>query len=82
MMILNFSKGLVMEQAVKFGFLASNNKAEYKVLILGLRLPRNWLSDPSNHKSYATGNEKNMRHVMRRCLNEDCVKTHLIVLEV
>ena len=30
-------KGLVLEQAVRLKFLASNNEAEYEALLIGLR---------------------------------------------
>uniref|UniRef100_A0A2N9GX46 Uncharacterized protein n=1 Tax=Fagus sylvatica TaxID=28930 RepID=A0A2N9GX46_FAGSY len=35
--VLVSPEGLVLEQAVRLGFLASNNKAEYEALLIGLR---------------------------------------------
>lgn len=38
--VLVSPKGLILEQAVRLGFLASNNEAEYEALIIGLRSTR------------------------------------------
>ncbi len=35
--VLVSPEGLVLEQAVRLGFLASNNEAEYEALLIGLR---------------------------------------------
>ena len=35
--VLVSPEGLILEQAVRLGFLASNNEAEYKALLIGLR---------------------------------------------
>ena len=37
-MVLQSPEGLSIAQVVKFTFTASNNEAEYKVVLLGLRL--------------------------------------------
>ena len=36
-MVLQFSEGLSITQAIKFTFTTSNNEAKYKVVLLGLR---------------------------------------------
>ena len=35
--VLISPEGLILEQAVRLGFLASNNEVEYEVLLIGLR---------------------------------------------
>ena len=42
-MVLQSPEGLSIAQVVKFTFLASNNEVEYEVVLLGLRLSREFL---------------------------------------
>ena len=39
-MVLLSLEGLSITQAIKFSFLASNNEAEYEVMLLGLQLAK------------------------------------------
>ncbi len=40
--VLIFPEGLILEQAMRLGFLASNNETEYEALLIGLRNAANW----------------------------------------